>query len=337
MGLPRTSANACSARGGVHVPRPEQQWREEVAEHEPCPLVELAAEVRLRVGDALPPALGVIGLHADQDAALVGHLAEAGPEGPDERQLDEEAARPREPGHGVPSGTRTYADLSRSKAPTIEAGVEARLRGLGGGVTPARRELGVPRRSSPCSRGTSTIASLGRGRRPSTLAPARRDHPRPRAPSGALRTGPRRRCRIEIPSDHEPIGTIASIDLVRHLPVEGPPEAVGDGAELPEVEPRVPRHERIERPPRDVDVLIERLGPLTELERVPDTPMALAPAAPRACASGRGARLRPPPPIRGRTRPSAPRRRPPAGRCRCARARSSPLGEEAGTRPTWPP
>src|SRR5918994_3370372 len=103
--------------GHVHVAGLEEQRSQEVPDRDPRAFVELPAEVGALVGDALPPALRVVGLDPDDHAPLVGGLAEARPERADERQLDQEQLERSNSGHrpGVPS---TYAERSRSKPTT---------------------------------------------------------------------------------------------------------------------------------------------------------------------------------------------------------------------------
>jgi hypothetical protein len=85
--------------------RTEQCGREEVPQHDPGAVVELLAEVRPHVGDALAPALGVVGLHPHDDAALLAHLPEAGPERANERQFHEEQLDGADPVHSFTPGT----------------------------------------------------------------------------------------------------------------------------------------------------------------------------------------------------------------------------------------
>ena len=155
-----------------------------------------------------------------------------------------------------------------------QPGPEARLERLGRGIAPAGGQGRVP---------TTQVRVLARhldhrslGRRPGSrgghgvvgVTLGRDHHGEPLGP--ALR----RRVRIEIPPDHESVGAVPGVDLVAHLAVERPSEVVGHRSELAEVEPGVPRHERIEGPPSHVDVSLQRLGPLTELQRVAHAPMA---------------------------------------------------------------
>ncbi len=267
------------------------------------------------------------------------HLPEARPERADERQLHHEQLDRPDPAHaGRPRESATYADRVRSKAPAINPDRKHAFQGLSGGVAPARREGRVPApevrviaRDLHDGSVGSPASAPGRGGAycgsPSALSTAGR-------PSGHGRGAG---SRIEVPPDDQTVGAIAGVDLVGHLAVERATERVGDRSQLPEVEPGVARHERIEGPAGHVDVL--RRAPARAARASARTPPldGAARAARPACGSGRGGPRRPPPPSRGRTRPGDRRRRRPAARCRCARARSSPLVVAAGTRPTWRP
>ena len=68
---------------GSHHRRPQ-----EVAQHQPGALVELLAEPRLDVGDALAPPVRVVGLEAHEHADLLSRGAEARAERTDERERD---------------------------------------------------------------------------------------------------------------------------------------------------------------------------------------------------------------------------------------------------------
>ena len=92
---------------------------------------------------------------------------------------------------------------------------------------------------------------------------------------GVLAHIARRRFTSEIPPDDETVAPVTRVDPVGHGPVEVAEEPIGDRTELAEVEPGVPRDHRVERPPHRGEALVERLGALRELERVPH------PAVPR--------------------------------------------------------
>ena len=70
---------------GRDVTRGEQRREQEPAEDEPRAVVELLRIPGIRAGHAFAPSFRVVGDHADQHARLVGLLAEARPERPDER------------------------------------------------------------------------------------------------------------------------------------------------------------------------------------------------------------------------------------------------------------
>ena len=85
--------------------RIEQRGCEEFPQHDPGAVVELLAEVGPHVGDALPPSLGIVGLHPHDDATLLAHLPEAGSERANERQLHEEQLDGADPLHSLALGT----------------------------------------------------------------------------------------------------------------------------------------------------------------------------------------------------------------------------------------
>jgi hypothetical protein len=74
----------------------------------------------------------------------------------------------------------------------------------------------------------------------------------------------------EIPCDEGPVAALPDVQRVSHRPVEITLETVDHRAQLADVEPRVPRQQRIERPSHPVDPLVERLRALRELEGGPD-------------------------------------------------------------------
>ena len=59
----------------------------------------------------------------------------------------------------------------------------------------------------------------------------------------------------EIPADEQPVGPVSRIQVVRHVPVEGARESIGRRARLGEVEVRIARKQRIERPAHARDVV----------------------------------------------------------------------------------
>ena len=107
IGLPRTSPKARSAPSASTSPARNSRGARKSRSTSHAPSLNSPLKSGCGVGDALPPAFRVVGLHANQDAALVGHLAEAGAEWPDQRQLDEEQFDRANAAHGDAPGTRT--------------------------------------------------------------------------------------------------------------------------------------------------------------------------------------------------------------------------------------
>lgn len=76
----------------------------------------------------------------------------------------------------------------------------------------------------------------------------------------------------QVPTDHQPVGVTGAVDAVAHRPVEVGEVARRTGAELGQVEMRVPPDQGIERPGDQRDVLAQRPGALVQFEGEPDAP-----------------------------------------------------------------
>ena len=185
--------------GDVHVARAEQRGREEVAEHEPGSSLNSPLKSGCDVGDALSPALGLVGLHANQDAALVAHLPEAGPERANERQLDEEQLDAPNAAHGVLLGhehvARSAPVEARRRSGRRRSTPPGRRRRRHASETPARRLAGVAPRARAAPR---------RSRRPRAADPPRDGASR--SPSAAPTRSGARRGTAPADRDRDPSG-----------------------------------------------------------------------------------------------------------------------------------
>lgn len=80
---------------------------------------------------------------------------------------------------------------------------------------------------------------------------------------------------VEPPPGEQPVGRVAAVDAVVHLPVEIRLESVDIHTELDEVEPGVAADERVEGPHDRVEALLQSPGPLVHLQGAADVLIAV--------------------------------------------------------------